>query len=76
MPASSDCARLVVVGAHGQLQVDTIADDVVFRAAMDGADRDDAGFEWVDRAAHERLQRHDDLRCDEHGIDAACGKAP
>jgi hypothetical protein len=48
-----------------------IADDVVLGAAVNRADRHDAGFERIDRAAHERLQRHYDLRRDQHGVDSA-----
>ena len=62
-----------LVGADGQLQVDFVGNDVVARAAVDGADRDHGGIEGRNLAADDGLNRHHQLRGFDDGILARFG---
>ena len=58
----------VVEGAEGEFELHLVRDDVAFQTAVDSADGDDgrgAGFEF---AAHDGLEREDDLRGENDGI--------
>ena len=70
MPSSSRVADLGPVGAHRQLELDPLGDDVALHAAMDRADADHRALERIDVAADHRLERDDDLGGDQHRIDA------
>ena len=58
-------ADVVLVGAHRQLELDLVGNDVVLRAAVDRADGDDGRVERVVLAADDRLERDDGSRRDD-----------
>ena len=57
-------------GAHGAPEFGGLRDHVAGVAGMELAHRDDGGIQRIDAARHDRLQRGDQLRADQHGIDA------
>jgi len=58
-----------MIGANRQLHLDLVTDDVVFGAAMEGANGDDAGIKRSNRPRNDRLQRDNDLRGNEDRVD-------
>uniref|UniRef100_A0A0N4ZAR3 NAD-specific glutamate dehydrogenase n=1 Tax=Parastrongyloides trichosuri TaxID=131310 RepID=A0A0N4ZAR3_PARTI len=62
-------ANLGAVRADGQLHVDAVGDDVVFDAALDGADRDHGALQRAGLAAAQGLQRDHDVRGHQDRID-------
>ena len=66
-------AHLRLVGAHGELQLHLVGDDVVAGAAGDRADRDHGGIARAVLAGHDGLQRQHGAGCQHDGIHRLLG---
>ena len=69
-PLLDQFPHLAVQGADGARQVGGLRDHVAGIAGVEFAHRNHRGFQRIDAARHDRLQRRDQLRADQHGIDA------
>ena len=56
-----------------RLELDLVGDDVALGAAVDGADGDDGGVEWVFFAADDGLELRDEERGEDDGVAAEVG---
>ena len=62
-------AYFVGVRADRELQLHFVGNDIVLRAAVDRAHRDDRPFQWIKPAADDGLQTGDDVRGGDDRID-------
>ncbi len=68
-PRLQEVAHLGREAARGAAQMRGVRNDVVGRAGVEHADRNHRRLQRVDVARDDRLDRVDDLRADEHGVD-------
>ncbi|GIW41939.1 MAG: hypothetical protein KatS3mg076_2516 [Candidatus Binatia bacterium] len=72
-PVEEKLPNLVLVGANGELEPHLVGDHVVLGAAVDGAHGHDRRVDRVDTPAHERLERHDEMRGGHDRVDRLIG---
>ena len=64
------------VASNSQLQIATVANDIVFCTRMDGPHGNDRRFGWLHFAAHDRLQTHHQLSRLNNRIDGGIRGCP